>query len=38
MLKQQQGAMKSGKKRAKANVRRAARDMASFRRDFGSNL
>jgi hypothetical protein len=26
--------IKTSKKRAKANVRRAARDMASFRRDF----
>jgi hypothetical protein len=27
-------AVKSSRKRAKANVRRAARDMASFRREF----
>jgi signal recognition particle subunit SRP54 len=32
--KEQMAQIKSSKKRAKANVRRAARDMASFRRDF----
>lgn len=38
MLKQQQKGMKSGKKRAKANVRRAARDMSSFRKEFGLDV
>ena len=32
--KQQMKALKGSKKRAKANVRRAAQDMASFRREF----
>ena len=32
--KQQMAAIKTGKKRAKANVRRASQDMAAFRRDF----
>jgi signal recognition particle subunit SRP54 len=37
-IKQQQKAMKTGKKRAKANVRRSARDMAAFRKEFGVDL
>jgi signal recognition particle subunit SRP54 len=36
MMHEQAKALKTGKKRAKANVRRAARDMASFRREFGA--
>jgi hypothetical protein len=32
--KQQMKAMKSSRKRSKANVRRAARDMSEFRKQF----
>jgi signal recognition particle subunit SRP54 len=37
-IKQQQKGLKGAKKRAKANVRRVTRDMASFRREFGGHL
>jgi signal recognition particle subunit SRP54 len=37
-LKEQQKAAKKGKKRSKANVRRAARDMSQFRKEFGLDL